>query len=117
MIPSTTTTTEGRPSSASRSACARAPSAGMPLSTTTEDSAPFLTNDGLTLYYASGPSGARDLYIATRGSVGTQFTSGTKIAELSTAFNDSDPWVSSDGREIYFISDRDGALRIWHASR
>lgn len=94
----------------------RVPGSGE-LSTITDDGSPFLTLDGLTLYYGSGPSGARDIYVATRTSVNDAFTSGAKIDELNTNANDSDPWVSPDGKEIYFVSNRDGAMRIWHASR
>lgn len=93
------------------------PPVRMPLSTSVDDGAPFLTSDGLTLYYASGPGGSRDLFVATRATLADSFTTGTRIDELNTPSNDSDPWVSPDGREIYFTSDRDGALRIWHASR
>lgn len=89
----------------------------IPLSTDDDDSSPFLTNDGLTLYYASGPATLRNLYVATRPSVTAQFVSGAPISELNTAFNESDPWVSPDGKEIYFTSNRDGANRIYHASR
>ncbi len=95
------------------------PPVRIPLSTNGEDGSPFLTNDGLTLYYASAPVGSaiRDLFVATRPSPSVPFSAGTRIDELCTTANDSDPWVSPDGREIYFVSDRDGLTRIWHASR
>lgn len=91
----------------------------IPLSTDGGDGAPFLTNDGLTLYYATSPAGSlvRDLYVATRASDTDAFTAGARIDDLSTPANDSDPWVSPDGTEIYFASDRDGANRIWYARR
>jgi hypothetical protein len=95
------------------------PPVRMPINTAGDDGAPFLSLDGLTLYYAASPLGLgqRDLYVSTRTSLAEQFTIGTPIDELNTQANDSDPWVSPDGREIYFFSNRDGAGRIYRAIR
>jgi Tol biopolymer transport system component len=95
------------------------PPVRIPLSTNGEDGSPFLSPDGLTLYYAMAAAGSpqRDLYVSTRATLADQFTVGTPIDELNTAVNDSDPWVSPDGREIYFLSSRDGSSRIWRATR
>jgi Tol biopolymer transport system component len=83
-----------------------------------EESTPEISDDGLTLYYTSslGFDGL-DLYVATRASLTMHFTTGTKITELSTQEADADPWVSSDGRVIYFTSNRGNGARIYHASR
>ena len=44
----------------------------------------------------------------------------THVAELNTEFVDRDPAVSSDGLEVFFVSDRPGGSGdwdIWHATR
>lgn len=91
----------------------------IPLSTVGTDASPFLSADGLALYYAMSPANDpnRDLYVATRASTTDPFSGGTRIDELSTTFNDSDPWVSPDGNDIYFTSTRNGTTRIWHARK
>ena len=95
------------------------PPVRIPLSTTVEDSAPFLTNDGLTLYYSSGvAANGLDLHVATRPDRGAAFTTGTKIQELTDpGSGETDPWVSPDGHDLYFAADRGGGMRIYHASR
>ncbi len=80
----------------------------------------FLTDDGLTLYFSSdrATAGDQDLYVATRSSTGAPFTVFAPIAELNTAGHaERDPWLSPDGREIYFSSDRSGSLKIYRAAR
>jgi hypothetical protein len=79
----------------------------------------FLTDDQLTLYFSSDRTvvGDQDLYIARRSSPQSPFASFTPISELNTTFQERDPWVSRDGHQIYFSSDRDGSLQIYQATR
>lgn len=75
---------------------------------------PFMSLDGLRLYY-TGPG--LDLYVSERASRLDPFPAGTPIVELSSASADHDPWVSADGRYIMFASDRSGQLELWEATR
>lgn len=75
---------------------------------------PFISLDGLTLYY-TGPGD--DLHVATRTSVTDPFAAGTPITELLSAGADRDPWVSADGRYIMFASDRSGQSRLYESTR
>jgi WD40-like Beta Propeller Repeat len=79
----------------------------------------FLTDDELVLYFSTDRAivGDQDLYVARRSSPQSPFTSFVPIAELNTTRQERDPWVSRDGREIYFSSDRSGTLQIYHATR
>jgi len=91
----------------------------------------FLTDDGLTLFYSSGPFQAgggdggapdaaaaaltSDLYVAWRRSVGERFSFILPLADLNTPGNERDPWLSPDGTTLYFTSDRGGVLNIYTA--
>jgi hypothetical protein len=100
----------------------------------------FLSNDGLTLLYASGPiaeandggisatvdggtnGGASDasipiqsadLFMARREKITDPFSRFTPIAELNTFFDERDPWMSEDKTQLYFSSDRGGNMNIY----
>ncbi|MDD9934851.1 MAG: hypothetical protein OXT09_14675 [Myxococcales bacterium] len=77
----------------------------------------FLTDDGLTLFYVSGPAfGPADLFVATRRSTADAFERPTLIEELSSPADERDPWLSPDGRELFFSSDRSGEYDIYVAT-
>jgi WD40-like Beta Propeller Repeat. len=81
------------------------------LNTTYNDSYPFLSRDGLTIYFTSnrveGGLGGDDLWFATRESVddpwGTPHNMG---ALINTASNDSLPFLAPNEHVMYFHSDR-----------
>jgi Tol biopolymer transport system component len=84
------------------------------------DDSPCLSADGLTIYFSSIRGGAtlRDLYMATRDSTSKDFSNIVPITELNTDQSDSDPWVSPDGRHMYFArSTTSGSVSIWHSAR
>jgi Tol biopolymer transport system component len=59
-----------------------------------------------------------DLFHTSRVSVDTDFMAvPARIDELSTDAWEGDPWLSDDGRHIYFMSDRNGSSRIYQARR
>jgi WD40 repeat protein len=76
----------------------------------------FLTDDGLTLFYASSPIGAMpDLFVSWRKSTSKPFTVPAPLVDLNTAGDERDPWLSPDGTRLYFVSDRSGTLQIYEA--
>ena len=89
----------------------------------------FLTDDGLTIFYSSAPAVApadaatpdggmptADLYVAFRRSVNEPFVQAQPLDDLNTPGDERDPFLTPDGRTLYFTSDRDGALNIYTAS-
>ena len=76
----------------------------------------FLSDDGLTLFYVTGPAfGPADLYVASRRSVSDPFEQHAPLDDLNTPSDERDPWLSPDGRELYFASDRSGHYDIYVA--
>ena len=81
----------------------------MTVNSSTNDYSPMLSQDRLTLYFDSGRTGvSEDLYMATRAASTDSFSTPVPIDELNTGAAESDPWVSPDGRHIYF--ERGGSL-------
>ena len=81
---------------------------------------PFLTPDGLDVYFSSrraGGMGDKDLYHATRASTGDPFGAPTPVTQLNSVEEDEDPVVSADGLELYFSSVRGGNADIYRARR
>lgn len=77
----------------------------------------FLTDDGLTLFYVSGPPfGPADMYVASRRSTEEPFEQPMPVDELNSPDDERDPWLSPDGRELYFSSDRSGHYDIYVAA-
>jgi hypothetical protein len=79
---------------------------------------PMLSPDRLTIYYDSAASNGGDLYVARRASPMASFFTPAPIAELNTPLAlEEDPWVSPDGRHMFFASNRTGTEGIYEASR
>ena len=77
----------------------------------------FLSDDGLTLFYASSPIGAMpDLFVSWRRSTSRPFAVTEPLVDLNTAGDERDPWLSPDGTRLYFVSDRGGTLQIYESS-
>lgn len=84
------------------------------------ESNPFLSPDGLELYFDSnrpGDAGNDDLWIASRASLEDAFADPEPVSELNTEAREIDPWVSPDRRVIVFSSDRSGSLDFYIARR
>jgi hypothetical protein len=82
------------------------------LNTPSNDESPFLSADGLTLYFESDRPGSlgRDIYAAWRPAPTAPFEPPTRFEPLSSDGNDADPWVSPDGSHALLArgeSDRD----------
>jgi hypothetical protein len=76
----------------------------------------FLHEDGLLLLYSiSATSEPAEIQFSTREDVGARFSKPRSIAGLNSEADDRDPWLSADGKRLYFSSDRDGELNIYVA--
>lgn len=79
-------------------------------------------DDGVALLFfgsarPGGPGGS-DIYVSAQKN--RSFGPPTLISELSTSSNDQRPSIRSDGRELFFFSDRPGgvgSLDLWVATR
>ncbi len=88
-------------------------------SSTTETS-PYVSSDGLTLVYAGAPSGVTfgDLYISTRASTTAGWSVGTLLTgPSSTSYDDGDPVVTGDGGVLYFASQRGTSYDLYMSVR
>lgn len=76
----------------------------------------FLTHDGLTLFYSQGPhNGRKDLYVAYRKSLEAPFAQAKPLEMINSPLDEFDPWLSMDGKELYFSSNRSGRSLIYVA--
>ncbi|HEY5922711.1 MAG TPA: hypothetical protein VIV11_13610 [Kofleriaceae bacterium] len=81
---------------------------------------PWISNDGLTIYFTSDRDGYNDIFTSTRSSITSDFTTPVAVAELNSAGGDYMGALSADGLEIFFGSSRDTNLAnddIFHARR
>ena len=87
------------------------------LDTYSNEFAPALSADKLTLLFESDRMGTRDLFEATRSSTGQAFGAGASIVAINTLASERDPTLSMDGLTLYFTSDRTGAPRLYRSTR
>ena len=80
-----------------------------------ESSDGFLTADGLTLYFSSTRNSAQqgDLFVAQRSSLQLAFGVPRALADLNTAADERDPWLSLDGSLLYFSSNQGGQYALY----
>jgi Tol biopolymer transport system component len=75
--------------------------------------------EAVTLYFARGGVGARDIYVSTLGA-DESFGPAVRVAELSGSFDDARPSIRRDGLEMFFDSNRPGTAGladIWVSTR
>lgn len=76
----------------------------------------FLSEDGLTLLYKSeSGSDPGRLYFSTRPSLDEPFSERKRILGVDTDADERDPWLSEDGKRLYFSSDRNGQFDLFVA--
>jgi hypothetical protein len=78
----------------------------------------FLSEDGLDLYFNLTPDAGEadgDLYVSHRAAPDRPFGAPEPLTELNTEADERDPWLSPDGKRLFFSSDRDGTLNIYEA--
>jgi hypothetical protein len=76
----------------------------------------FLTQDGLTIYFAHSRSSLGDIYVAHRATTGAPFDPPQPLPGINTAADERDPWVNPEGNVLYFTSNRDGPVNIYRAN-
>ena len=82
---------------------------------------PFASADQLTLYfYSLRPGGDRDLWIASREDLTSEFDEPRPLSGVNGFAIDHLPWLSSDEHTLIFVSNRAGGLGqsdLWTATR
>jgi hypothetical protein len=72
---------------------------------------------GLRVVFSSDRSGNYDLYVSQRASLTSAFDPPQPITDLNTAVIESDPWLSPDGRTLYFVRGAPAISRIMMSRR
>ena len=94
---------------------------GPPINTDSLDGTPFISTDGLSLYFCSnrlGGLGEGDLYVSTRPSLDAPWEEPLNLgANVNSNSVDGFPYVSNDGLILYFASFRSGKGDIFMATR
>lgn len=87
------------------------------LTTADSDADPFVSGDGLTLYFGSGPAGVLDVYVTRRLTRDGTFDPPEPVGELNSDAHETDPWLSPGGRYMVLMSDRSGDNEIYESER
>lgn len=83
------------------------PTVVSPLASAFADAGPELSNDGLVMFLSSdrpGGLGGHEIYVATRATIASAWTSPTRVAELATIGSESSPTLSTDLLEMFYCS-------------
>jgi Tol biopolymer transport system component len=90
---------------------------GTPVCSSYDDSSPFISADGLSLYFASnrpGGSGDFDLLVATRTPASETWSEPVNLGQsINSSSLEWHPSLTADGLELYFDSDRPGGQGSW----
>jgi len=78
---------------------------------------PWISDDGLTLFYRHEEGPSADTYRAARPNRDEFFAAPTREDTISSDAYDGDPWLSQDLRFVMFASERDGASMLFEAER
>ena len=82
------------------------------LNSTANDDRPNIRQDGLEIFFYSnrtGGSGGNDLWTATRDTVDAPWSTPVNLGPtVNTSASDNQPYLSADGRTLFFSSSRPG---------
>jgi len=97
---------------------------GATVNTSNWEEDPSISADGLSLYFSSnrpGGSGNVDLWVTTRETVHDEWVSPVNLGPtVNSAFHDGGAAISSDGLDLYFVSNRPGGsgfFDLWVTTR
>jgi hypothetical protein len=84
---------------------------GPTVNSSSHDDAPFITADGLTLFFSSMRSGGSDLWVTTRPTTEDNWVTPVNLGPaVNSSSSDEFPSISADGSTLYFHSNRPGGL-------
>ena len=86
-------------------------------STAALDTEPWVDATETAMYVIADHGTGRDIFIATRAAGATDWGPRAPVGELNSNAEEGDPWLSPDGRTMYFSSNRSGPWRIYMATR
>jgi hypothetical protein len=90
---------------------------GPPVNTSYGETAPFISADGLSLYFASnrgGGYGGYDLWMTTRETTSDPWGEPVNLGPtVNTSSGEGTPRISADGLSLYFESSRGGGYGGW----
>ena len=85
---------------------------GPPVNTSDWDAAPYISSDGLTLFFASerpGGQGNRDIWVTRRATISDPWGIPVNLGPpFNTSASDDTPCLSADGLMLFFVSNRPG---------
>ena len=81
------------------------------------DHLPWVSADGLSLYFSSDRAGDLDIHRATRASIDAAWQPPERVTELNTTALEGGMTLSSDEGEIFFASNRLGTSDLFRAVR
>jgi len=87
----------------------------MPLNADSDDSAPTVSEDGLTIYFASRRLGDYDIYRAERRTRSSNFGAPELVEQLSTpGVHEFPSWVSADDCIVFVDRPISGTSTDWN---
>ena len=88
------------------------------LNSNKEDVDPWISDDGLTIYFASNRYGTFDIFKATRANTAVAFNAPATLS-IDGVEDETQPYVTSDGKDMYFSAVRvvtGPTFDIYHSS-
>ncbi|MDB4953309.1 MAG: OmpA family protein [Myxococcales bacterium] len=77
----------------------------------------YLSPDRLTIYWSTNRAGTYDIYQAHRAHAGDPYSNIIPVAEANTSDDETDPWISPDGHDLYFVRATTTSSMLMHATR
>jgi len=94
---------------------------GPTVNSSTDDSSPSISADGLSLYFSSRPVGRHDLYVTTRATKEDDWGTPVNLGPtVNSSAHDCTSSISANGLLLFFYSERPGGIGgrdIWVTTR
>lgn len=89
------------------------------LNSASNETGAFLTQDCLTIYFASNRNTRTQIFVSHRTAIGQPWQPPQPVDDfkLGGADNQQDPWLSADGRSFAFASDANGNNDVYLSTR